>query len=362
MTHLGRSITPSNEDRMRFIESFKDYIPRRAMEEQEFLEKIGVSVDVMVYGLLPEPWKIWSGSGSRGWTFSVEDMAKFGIDNVTYQGEGEYIDEKRAAERGLLLFDVLSATSTPTGPSTPTHTPILDCAQIESVVDISVVESTLFYRGGINSRAYRQFLCAIKGKEDSIKTVQIDSSGGTTTIARKIGNWIHENDIDVVVENWCFSSCANYIFTAAKNKTIKANSIVGWHGSGQQTGYIIQRTGTTLHDDLSGSYDQFVARRGITPSDEGRIEFIEGIKDDIPIEVMEEQEFLEKIGVSVDVMVYGLLPEPWKIWSGSGNLGWAFTIEDMAKLGIDNVTYQGEGEYIDEKRAAERNFLLFDVP
>ena len=142
---------------MSFIESFKAYIPRKAMEEQTFLEKIGVSVDVMVYGLLPEPWKIWSGSGSRGWTFSVEDMAKFGIDNVTYQGEGEYIDEKRAAERGLLLFDVPSATSTPTEPSTPTHAPLLDCT-LEPVVDISVVESTLFYRGEISSRAYRQLL------------------------------------------------------------------------------------------------------------------------------------------------------------------------------------------------------------
>ena len=186
-------------------------------------------------------------------------------------------------------------------------------------------------------------MARLEARKTVSNTVKIDSSGGTSAIGRKIGTWIHENDIDVVVENWCFSSCANYIFTAAKNKTIKANSIVGWHGSGQQTAYVIQRTGTTLHDHLSWSYDQFVTRRGIAPSDEGRMEFIEGFKDNIPIEVMEEQEFLEKIGVSVDVMVYGLLPEPWKIWSGSGNLGWAFSIEDMAKFGIDNVTYQRRG-------------------
>ena len=164
--------------------------------------------------------------------------------------------------------------------------------------------------------------------------------------------WIHERDIDVVVDNWCFSSCANYIFTAAKNKTIKAGAIVGWHGSG---------TANRIHHpkewiDSRGSseletYAQRVARSGIAPTDEGRMEFIEDLKDDIPIEVMEEREFLEEIGVSVEVMVYGILPEPYKKWSVSGNLGWAFSIEDMAKFGIDNVTYEGEGSNISMRNA-----------
>lgn len=353
--------TPSDDGRVRFIEGFKAHIAIYAIEEQEFLENIGVDVDVMVYGLLPQPWEIWSSSDSEGWTFSVEDMAKLGIDNVTYQGEGEYPDQNLAEERGLLIFDVPSGTSTTTEPSTPIHAPHLDCS-LEPIADISIVGSTLFYRAGIDARTYREFLCAIKGKEDSIETVHIDSSGGTTSVGRKIGTWIHENDIDVIVENWCFSSCANYIFTAAKNKTLKANSVVGWHGSGQQTGYIIQRAGTTLHDHLSRSYDQFVMRRGTDPSEEDRMEFIEGFKDSTPIEVMEEQEFLEKIGVSVDVMVYGMLPEPWNVWSGSGTIGWTFSIEDMAKLGIENVTYDGEGTYPDRQAAQSRNLEIFRVP
>ena len=223
-------------------------------------------------------------------------------------------------------------------------------------------------------------MCAIRGKEDSIKTVQIDSSGGTTaygssgrfsviassgeaaTLGQKIGTWIHENDIDVVVENKCFAICANYIFVAAKNKTIKADSSVAWLGSSQRYGYIIQRNDTTLRDYLSGAYDTLVARTGVTPSDERRMSFIEGFKAYIPRKAMEEQTFLEKIGVSVDVMVYGLFPEPWKTWSGSDSKGWTFSVEDMAKFGIENVTYLGEGDYIDEKQAAERGLLLFDVP
>ena len=253
-----------------------------------------------------------------------------------------------------------SPTSTATPSATPT--PILDCAEVEHVVDISVVGSILYYRGQLNEKAYRQFLCAIKGNEDSVTTVQIDSTGGLTDTGMKIGSWIHDNNVDVIVDNLCQSSCANYIFTAATNKIIKAGSTVGWHGSRQQTEHVVQRLGTTLDDYLSWSYDQSVARRGTTPSEEGRKEFIESIKRSIPVKVMEEQAFLEKIGVRVDVMIYGLLPEGWKIFTGGGYWGWTFSIEDMAKFGIDNVTYEGEGEYINKELAAERGLLLFDVP
>ena len=50
----------------------------------------------------------------------------------------------------------------------------------------------------------------------------------------KIGLWIFDHELDVIVDELCFSSCANYIFTAGKNKIIEKDAIVGWHGSEQQ--------------------------------------------------------------------------------------------------------------------------------
>ena len=53
-----------------------------------------------------------------------------------------------------------------------------------------------------------------------------------------IGEWVFDHQLDVIVDELCFSSCANYIFTAGKNKIIGKDAIVGWHGSEQQDLFI----------------------------------------------------------------------------------------------------------------------------
>ena len=41
-----------------------------------------------------------------GWTFSTEDMAAFGIGNVTYEGDGEYPSDLAQQTYGVVLFSV----------------------------------------------------------------------------------------------------------------------------------------------------------------------------------------------------------------------------------------------------------------
>lgn len=49
---------------------------------------------------------------------------------------------------------------------------------------------------------------------------------------------IHRRGMDVEVFGLCFSSCANYIFPAGKNKSITSLGIVGWHGNIQHLLYM----------------------------------------------------------------------------------------------------------------------------
>ena len=66
---------------------------KRARAERALLNKIGVSEDALLFGLLPTHAKdYWFRTTEdwSGWNFSLEDMAKFGIDNVTYEGDGQY--------------------------------------------------------------------------------------------------------------------------------------------------------------------------------------------------------------------------------------------------------------------------------
>ena len=202
----------------------------------------------------------------------------------------------------------------------------------------SVEGSTVVIKGYINGDFYTRFLHAVKGKEDDIETALVDSSGGLTHEGIKMGNWIFDHDVDVVVEGLCFSSCANYIFTAGKNKTIKANSLVGWHGTDEQYIYLAQGEGMPLREYRAES---FKSSSDVSYSDTNLERDVLGYRIN--------RAFFNKIGVSSDVALYGFLPTQYEHYRKNPELansrGWTFSLEDMAKFGIDNVTYEGDGEY-----------------
>lgn len=230
---------------------------------------------------------------------------------------------------------------------------------------LSVEGSTVVMAGGLDDGFYERFLSLVRGQDHEITTLRVSSGGGFTHEGIKLGTWIIENDVDVVVDGVCFSSCANYIFTAGKNKTVLADSIVSWHGSVQQHEHIARGLGTTIEELLGSEYDERAEEWGDTPSPEGRELFVEEALAWMSAAVAEEQAFLEKVGVSVDALVYGLLPDQFEdfVAGASAHIGgWTFSLDDMAGFGIDNVTYAGDGDYPSERTVAEYMVRVFEVP
>ncbi len=265
-------------------------------------------------------------------------------------------------------------TPTPVPVSTPVTTPTPG-AELDSEVVIEYLDEphskvqidgpNLVFEGFIGMDSYAEFLRISREHQNEITTIVVDSGGGYTEEARKIGTWIHEHQIDVVVENLCFSSCANYIFTAAINKTIKADSIVGWHGSEQQDEHIARGLGISLEEMHSRNYCEWAPDWGETPTEKGRKEYAEHTLEFEPASVAQEQEFLDRIGVNVDALVYGFLPAQFDADYNHEThhvSGWTFSIEDMEKFGIDNVTYEGDGDYPSDEAIAEYGVIVFDVP
>ena len=118
---------------------------------------------------------------------------------------------------------------------------------------ISVEGSIISFVGSIESETYRNFLYAVRGQEDQITAIQINSGGGITDQGMLIGEWVFDHDIDVIVEELCFSSCANYIFPAGKNKIIEEDAIVGWHGSEQQDPFIAAATASPWRNSTAAT-------------------------------------------------------------------------------------------------------------
>lgn len=232
-------------------------------------------------------------------------------------------------------------------------------------VTLSIEGHTVVVNGSLDDGFYERFLSLVQGREDEITTLRVNSAGGKTDEGIKLGHWIFEHGIDVVVDGLCFSSCANYIFTAGRNKTIMADSIVGWHGSEQQDEHLARGLGLTVEELLAQQYDELVAEGVEPPSPERRKKFVEVVLSRRPAAVGEEQALLERIGVNVDALVYGFLPDRFQgyyINRAAHIDGWTFSIEGMARFGINNVTYAGDGDYPRERATEEYGVVLFSVP
>jgi hypothetical protein len=91
----------------------------------------------------------------------------------------------------------------------------------------------------------------------NITKLVVNSNGGDAEEGLAIGKIILKRPIDVQVTGICVSSCANYIFTAARRKYIK-DGIVGYHGN---ISAVLDEENSNFYQDLkeSGSSDQEIA-------------------------------------------------------------------------------------------------------
>lgn len=87
---------------------------------------------------------------------------------------------------------------------------------------------TLVIKGIIGPGDYQKFKAAF---EDKVKVVRVSGPGGAVSEAVKMGLDLRRNNVDVIVDGPCLSSCANYLFLAGKKKAIEQEGFVGFHGS-----------------------------------------------------------------------------------------------------------------------------------
>lgn len=59
----------------------------------------------------------------------------------------------------------------------------------------------------------------------------VRSPGGSAAEGMLLGRFIHQHGMDLEIEKTCGSSCANYLFPAARHKTITPGSVLAFHGT-----------------------------------------------------------------------------------------------------------------------------------
>ncbi|HBR0931653.1 TPA: hypothetical protein L9K91_005024 [Klebsiella variicola] len=184
-----------------------------------------------------------------------------------------------------------------------------------------LVFDTLYVDGNISKNDDKVLSEIIENHIIPVRTISINSGGGDIETAINIGSIIYDKGISMEVRRLCLSSCANYLFPAARNKIINYGSIVGFHGSPNS-------------DDskLITTVD------GVTTSDPA-------IKDKIFSEIRKNDKlFYNKIHVSWMMPLCG---QNENIGDPDTGLS-TYNEKDFAQFGVKNISYT-DGEMVWKK-------------
>jgi len=181
---------------------------------------------------------------------------------------------------------------------------------------------TVIYRGSMT----KEGLSAIRKADlgPSVTTLVIDSAGGEIVTGMEFGTWVYERRLDVVVDRACLSSCANYVFTAGRNKEIKPGAVVAWHGSAKQPGLLEQLHDIVEQDIGSKRLPHSQKSREIARARLTNVEYLTAA-------IQMQNGFFYRVGVDEYVTRIGN--------DKYGVRGFFYlSAIDMAAFGIDNVT------------------------
>lgn len=206
------------------------------------------------------------------------------------------------------------------------------------VTKVRLTNCCIEYQGLITSEANEGVFALYEQASPKPTALLIESYGGGAAAAMRLGMWMLDNELDVKVDRYCYSSCANYVFLAGRNKYLSPHASLMWHGGTTQP---INRSDLEhLLDDMLGALepearDAVLANR----SRERLLELLEMSRLEL---IARETEFFRRIGVDQRITVLGHLFEHELLANDHDYAGWDLSLRDLAKLGVHGVEVVGD--------------------
>ena len=94
--------------------------------------------------------------------------------------------------------------------------------------ELQTSKSTITFSGTISNESSVQLISVMKKR--FFKKLIITSYGGDALAGLKLAVELRKRKIAVEVNEYCISTCANYIFLGAEKKALLPNAILGFHG------------------------------------------------------------------------------------------------------------------------------------
>lgn len=221
---------------------------------------------------------------------------------------------------------------------------------------------TLTYIGGINSKGLDALSEAVRHlPRGQVTKMVVNSGGGDTKVGIYIGSIVADLKPDLTIETGCFSSCANFIAPAAASITISENAFLGWHGNDRGFQIVAEQEGVSLREHLRGMVSgQVVDGKEAEGKPVDLDAFLDEAVPKLETLIAEEAALYERIGLRNDTFAVCGVGDRFESRLTGDQLGWGFSIADMARLGLPPVRYEGPGPY--EKSPAFQRWLILLTP
>ncbi|MBC2836680.1 hypothetical protein [Paragemmobacter straminiformis] len=208
---------------------------------------------------------------------------------------------------------------------------------------VRIEGDTLTYIGGINAAGLTALDTAVRHlPRGQVTKMLVNSGGGDTKVGIYIGSIIADLKPDLTIEGGCFSSCANFIAPAAASITIRENAFLGWHGNDRGFQIVAEQKGITLREHLRASVAQ-----GAAPGGTDLEKWLDEAVPTLNALIAEEAALYRRIGLPDDSFAICGVGDRFEGRLSGDQLGWGFSIADMARLGLPPVVYEGPGAYED---------------
>ena len=95
---------------------------------------------------------------------------------------------------------------------------------------VYVKNNAIFYVGHLSKEYNDKFFLLYNDNKDKVNEIDINSDGGSLNLGMDLGDFIYNHKLNVKIPDYCFSSCANYVFPSGNIKKISSHTLIGYHG------------------------------------------------------------------------------------------------------------------------------------
>lgn len=191
---------------------------------------------------------------------------------------------------------------------------------------VFLASGELNYVGKLSAKGNARLFALYNRSQRKPTTLAIHSPGGDTGLGMALGKWVYKKKLDVKVLEGCHSSCANYVFPAARNKIVSNFAVIGYHGGLTSTSFGI--------DDAALDNLAALQKDGEKVTRENAVESIKRL---FASQLEQESKYFKMIGVQQRITTLGQ-SEEYKKAAPEDAVGWYYSAEDFAKLGVSNIT------------------------